>query len=205
MAGRTLSAFLIILISVTLISCNDKSTDPSSGSLLIPLSDNNTWNYKGTWFNKDEIPTYTFTQTMTAAGPDTAGSFVGYKLKNCPLWIWSMIYANKPDGLYLIESSEFDPVRVGGVKKEPKVEKALTFPTLPGDELIFREFSIRTRSIKEKVSVPAGEFDCVVYEAYYDGTLNTEMYFAPDIGLVKLVTFQNTDKRIVVLASYQIK
>lgn len=205
MAGRTLSAFLIIFTSVFIISCNDKSTDPSSGALLIPLSDNNTWNFEGTWFDKDGIPTHTFTQTMTAAGPDTTGSFIGYKLKNCPLWIWSMIYANKPDGLYLIESSEFDPVRVGGVKKEAKVEKALTFPTLPGDELTFREFNVRTRSIREKVKVPAGEFECVVYDAYYEGVLNSEMYFAPDVGLVKLVGYLNTNKRVIELTSYHIK
>lgn len=204
MPARTLSAFLIILTSVSLISCNDKSTDPSSGSLLIPLSDKNTWNYNGTWFDKDGIPTKTFTQTMTAAGPDTAGNFIGYKLNNCPLWIWDMIYTNKSDGLYLTLSPESLPISVGGPKKEPKIEKALAFPTKPGNELIFRGYNIKTKSIKEILSVPAGDFSCVVYEAYYGGALNSELYFAPGVGLVKLVNFSNPNKKVMLLTSYHI-
>jgi len=175
--------FAAVIILVILSSCKKENiTEPNLGtSVILPLASGNTWKYQRNFIDTLGNTVGNDTVTMTILGPDTIGSTYGYSIINGN-FIYNLIQPfgliNRQDGLY-----------AATVYPPPTYTKALPFPTIAGDEVVYDNYQVKTKSLQRIVSVPAGTFTCVEYEVshyYYHYIVCPEMCCSPNVGIIKL-------------------
>ena len=166
------------------------------------MANNNTWNYRRIWLDSNSVAKDTFSITTKMYGPDTVGTFVGYGIDNF-FWPYMIsLFANFNDGVYTIDN----PAYLIAPPPPPKLEKAISYPTRLGDTLTSKGLLVRTKSMNESVSVPAGKFgDCIVYDFYDKGSLVAEAYISPNRGVIRMWARYGTQQQMNELTSYVLK
>jgi hypothetical protein len=189
---------MISLLAVP--SCKkDNLTQPNSRTIsdvILPLAAGNTWRYQGQLIDTTGNVVHTDTVAMNAMGPDTIRSVYGY-------WIQGSIFgfiqynglSNRSDGLYA--QSLYEP---------PTYSRALPFPTFIGDTVRYGYWLVKTKTLDQTVSVSAGIFTCIEYDVYDASNHNLllEMFCSSNVGLVKLLPFNNFPSAEYQLISYKL-
>ena len=166
------------------LSCQQNSIVGSGPDfpVALPLEEGNMWEYQRLTFDSNGAVTDSSTIVMSVASPDTFGTEIGHRLNNFLFTITFpgvILWANKSDGVYRILGNPLDP------STPVDVQRALPFPTFPGDSLVFGGYTIRTQSLDESVAVISGSFTCVRYDVFTNASLVGQISVVPDLGIVK--------------------
>jgi len=203
---RRVALVVSLLALGTVPSCKTHSTEPKiDAGVIMPMAPGDTWNYGSAWFDSTGVVTYSFTVEMSTYGPDTVGSFIGYGFYNFLLWPLSILFENEPDGVYSTNDPSAELIGTGPSSPQPiEIDKALSYPTYPGDTLTYRGYLIRTQSINEMMTVPAGSFKCIHYDAYSADVLSYQLWLSPNVGMVRVWRKLGPQVRVDSLQTYQL-
>lgn len=178
------AVYVILLISLVELSCN-LSEEPGqydSSYGILPLKTGNTWEYFQQTLDTNGYAIDTSSIIMSVTGPDSIGSFKGYRIRGFFFWIVNpIVFANYPDGLYTANG----PLLVVISGSPTNIERAIAFPTFPGDTLTYSGFLIKTRSVNQPITVKAGNFNCIVYDIIKDNHNLGEIWMTPEVGIIK--------------------
>ncbi len=198
--------FAVLLFAA---SCNNNPTSPGTGQVILPLAVGNQWVYHVSQYqhyNNTQIDRYdtTLVWRSTKEGSDST-----YWIRNLDIYLyWSPSFLNKADGLYIIDHNRLPvvPVGGGGGNTAPVEQQFVRFPTLPGDSLQFWYLTIHTLSVGTNTASEAGQFGCVVYDAWQNDTLHMGTFWvAPGIGIVKSWQLFGRDTMFTSLLSYKLQ
>ncbi len=88
-----------------------------------------------------------------------------------------LLRANGSNGLYSVQTTP-NPASAIFIL-------VLKSPTVVGDSLTYAGYVVRTGSLNESVTAPAGAFTCIRYDISLAGVIVGQVYAAPNIGIVK--------------------
>jgi len=176
--------YLLIIISLFMISCADNSTNVETQEQegIIPLHVGNTWKYEislydsvGTLVNTDTEDRKVLSDTLIDGERWFKANFLGLYVSNRSngLWQRNQRFPYLPDS----ENKELG---------EPTFR--IPFPVRLNESI---KVGASTYTLIEKdvvVNVPAGTFSCYLFRQNYRTTLGVPEYFvyySPEVGLVK--------------------
>lgn len=184
-----LRLFLLGGLMITLIGCHSttnqvQDSNNVSGSIL-PLNIGNYWEYTILSTRLDSVLSDTGKVRMEVTRIDTFDNFIGYYINNLiihPFFSFGsiLILSNLADGLYTAENQLTIP------PSSPKIQKVLPFPTFLSDSVHYSSYIIYTNSVSEKITVPAGSFDCIKYSMLLNGDTVAVIWAKPNIGIIHL-------------------
>ena len=178
-----LSALSMLLVGTMSIGgcSNDTGFRPSlQQDQILPLATGNFWEFLRTGIDSSGTSIDSSSLMVTVGQPDTFGTEKAYPVSNFRLEFEDpgpLLRVNRTDGLY--------NVAVRPSPDPPSFIHVLTFPTVIGDSLPYSGYIIRTGSVNESVTVPAGSFTCIRYDILLNGITVGQTYVVPNIGIVK--------------------
>jgi len=144
----------------------DDDEEEASGGEIWPLAVGNVWNYDFFGYNV----TYKVIGTGTVSGDQVFRvQITGPNINEVN------VLSNHSDGLY---DYGMEPNTHSG-------ELFLKYPTSVGDSWTYAGVTMTVISTSQSVSVPAGTFDCVVYEYNSASSGKNRYYFSPHIGYIQ--------------------
>lgn len=190
-----LIVLLVLSISI-ILSCSDTTEPEPEEKVILPLVVGNNWEYE---YQQVLFDTYADSLRIYVY-KDTVFKEVTYRriveYEGFLLAVYYYDYSNWEDNSYLYRNEDLGLVSYGRVDEddgeisfysEPYL--IALFPAMVGD--LWKQYSsdnyiYECVSINEQVTVPAGTFNCYVYEGtrISDGKLVFIYYYAPNIGLI---------------------
>lgn len=195
--------FFVIVAAAVVFACKNEAGVPSTltEDELLPLAAGNFWEFRRTGIDSNGVPTDSSSLSMTVGQPDTFGTEKAYPVSNIPFVFVDpgpLLWANKSGGLYNVIPGPFPPA--------PAFVRVFQFPTVVGDSSRYSGHTIRTTLVSEQVVVPAGSFTCVRYDIFQGDTLRGRLFFAPNIGIVKVwQRYYAVSALVDELRSYQLR
>jgi len=149
--------------------------------VALPLTEGNSWEYQQTTLDSAGIVTDSSGLTMTVGAPDTIADVTYHSISNFIFpYLDVTLWTNLPDGVYGIS-----PLPPPPGPSPPNVSQLLSFPTFPGDTLVYRAYTLHTASLSVNIVVPAGSFNCVRYDIYSAGEMVAQLFITPNVGIIK--------------------
>jgi hypothetical protein len=171
---------LILFISLFIISCGDKPTEPSKPLTEIwPLAEGNFWTFhlfsyqshNPTLHSDNDTITMRVSKKANIDGEEWYLINVGSKIL--------MVAKNKSDGFWGHEFKDFSEIH------NPLAGMRIKYPTFDGDGNPYVYGEYLTISINNTITTPAGKFDCI---RYLDGEIpklkDNGNFFSPGVGFV---------------------
>lgn len=183
-AASILALFLVVL----LISCDSETASDERATIrsLFPLTVGNNWRYLFTEFDTNGAleAQDTLELTINSAGTLNGHTGVYASVAMNPVFL----YFSSND-LWNIDVSQPDD---SALSLRYPLSGVLVLRDTTSSGLYRSRRTMRIVSEKEKITVPAGSFDCIKYETLdengapgeYDTASIDFMYFAPNIGLI---------------------
>ena len=191
--------YLIVLLALSIsiiFSCSDTTEPEPEEQVIMPLVIGNTWEYE-----YQEVLLWVYNDSLHIdVYKDTVFNEVTYRriveYEGFLLAVYYYDYSSWGDHSYLYRNEDLGLVSYGSVDEddgeisfysEPYL--IALFPAMVGD--LWKQYSsdnyiYECVEINEQVTVPAGTFNCYVYEGtrISDGELVHIYYYAPNIGLI---------------------
>ena len=157
---------MIFSFCFSIIACNYIIT----AQVIYPLSVGSKWNIRETKYDTSDIPTSNFT-FQTQIYRDTIISNERWFTADNQGVFW---YSNRLDGLYSFDHDQ-----------QPFM--FYKYPAAKGDSYIRLDDSIFIKSVDSMVSVPAGNFSCILYQIINRKTkyIYAEDFVSPNVGGVR--------------------
>lgn len=190
MRGRTLSVAcgLGLLLCLGFSCSSDPGTRPEEDAGLMALKVGNTWRYKSFRVDPQSGDTTNVEEfTVTIIGTRTLENSRYFELNT------GDVVQNRTDGLFM---AEYNPATGQFLD-----DLLFAFPVSNGHTYSYTSvaqgetFTIRVT--EERISVPAGIFDCLAYQFVDKGWI---IYFAPNVGLVRTENFDGQGEGMVLLS-----
>ena len=167
---------LLLLVAVSFMIAGCSSSNEPSVMELFPLKVGNTWTFNFT--DEDNVTTEV---VNTVKNEITILQNEKWFVLDYDNELQS-VCKNKSDGFwfadYNTESKIYTP------------ELVYKYPASTGNQYETNSgIKVKVVSINEKITVPFGTFDCYHYEIDYGDDMVTDEYFAPNVGLIKLVSY----------------
>ncbi len=167
---------LIVLLFIS-TACSDDSSSPSKTKELFPTKVGNKWNYQ---------------VTTNGISVNKVNEIVSEEVVNDIKWYnlalnskIVMQLRNAEDGMHVLYTDSNSVNR-----------KDVLFYKYPVTELTEYDADgnyVKIVSFDKEVTVPAGTFSCYYYNVVYaDDSSKYEEYFAPGVGVVKLVEYKDS-------------
>jgi hypothetical protein len=175
------NSILIIFLSIIFTTCEDSvTTNNEVLNPIVPLEIGNVWTHRIEWYDTTGALTHTIYDSSTIVS-DTI-------IQNERWFIWSniarTITTNRKSG-YWYRFGDLSYL----VLKYP-VRKGETYKYGNGPDIYL---NVTVLSVDSVISVPAGDFSCIVYEwrnSY--GPLSSIECYAPNIGMVRYDRYSST-------------
>jgi hypothetical protein len=192
---KLIHTFIFFLFSLALTDCGDNNNvNPNNYDVLIPLKVGNYWINTHTLFNADGSKINTHTDTTYIVEKYTMNSEDVYHLKTAINKYGNVITKdefifNKTDGLYgmgILGDDAYFP------------ELIFKFPIQAGEEFYSGEEKVTLLSSNRLTKVPAGDFNCLVYEKkfiYLNKFYKVIYHFAINIGIIYYESWESADDK----------
>ncbi len=200
---KSISVFLLVLISTVLLSCSDDNSNSPTNSVkdLWPMTVGSRWVMEKTTFNKDGSVKSTENDTLTAIDTITYNGNKYVRILTADTD--TLVYGYFDNWLHKLEKDGDSWVD----------EQWLKYPVSQGEEYT-KEDGDKTvytvLSLSGEVIVPAGSFMCIKYEAirYKDSDVPSSKeynYFCPGFGWIKYEYFRyNSDSTSYLSFRYEL-
>lgn len=178
---------LLSSCSSVFIPCHTDMPPESFKTTTMPISTGNSWNYTYTKINREGEVTKTVKTVREIGGLDTLfykdanldkRNVTVYKIKIDNKIAKNFYYMKCEEGVTLIRCYEYAPDEIGYGR---------TIPDNPADKWEDPRYADSKWAGPEKVTTPAGEFDCWVctFEDPFVKKKFIREYYAEGVGLVK--------------------
>jgi len=181
-------SFILLAVIIFASACSESSSPSNKKIEILPLEIGNKWEYKIS--SEGEIKDMT-----TMVFKDTIINNERWFDFGCLLMI------NREDGLWLRYYDD----------KTNKWEEELRYkyPAVAGEQYSDSLDLVKVIAINEKVTVPAGTFNCYVYRIPLFEDNYMDYYLCPGVGNIKTVSYENWNGHEIyeyqILQSYSLK
>jgi len=164
--------FCIIVLFI-LVGCekhsNPLSTSTDTTKEIMPLKVGNRWIWQVEQYDSVGAVIVSYCDSLVVLRDSTFQSEKWYLLKGAG----SILYTNKSDGLYLLQSGY--------------AYHLFLYPAKAGDTYYNPTFTMmKVITIDSLITVPYGAFSCLGYQAYSQNRLDEVWYCSPNIGIIKI-------------------
>ena len=200
---------MTMLCFITILGgCDNPVRNSPDTSVILPLHIGNSWTYRAVDIAANGDTIRNAIDTAVVAASQTIGSGIFFRISNLPVSVGMILswhitqYANKDFGL--IGIVEPDKIIVGP-PPPLVVDTVLLYPTKVGDEHDLQRFKVRTAAKNLVVQTSVGTFQAYQYDVFSDTSLVTQIWMAPNIGIVKSWQRFGFAQSYRFLISYQVK
>jgi len=169
---------ILAIFSLVLISCDKSPNDPNDdGSVIYPLEYGHSWQYLTQYEGISTFETH-----INKVVKDTTINYEKWTVLSYDDSVFSYV-KNRADGLYFNTKNKSTGIWTSTIYYKYKATVGETYTNQ-------NDVKIDVISTNDSITVPAGKFVCYKYRVKYNTNLNTIEYYAPNLGLIKLVAYK---------------
>lgn len=182
-------AFILLAVILFASACSESSSPSNKKLEILPLEIGNKWEYKTSLEGEiNDMTAMIFKDTII-------NNERWFNYGGCLLMI------NREDGLWL---RFYDDITNKWIE-----ELRYKYPAVAGEQYSDSLDFVKVLSVNERITVPAGTFNCYVYRIPLFEDNYMDFYLCPGIGGIKTVSYENWNGHEIyeyqVLQSYSLK